>query len=171
MTPALARLIESMTEYDRGDAPRIQHFMKVHDFATTIGILEGIDEKTLRILEAAAVLHDIGIHLSEERYGNDNGKHQEELGPDEARRLLEQNGNYDAEEIERICFLIGHHHTYTGIDGLDWQILLEADFLVNSFESCLPREAIDSFRRKVFRTPSGIRLLNLMWDINTVGGD
>jgi hypothetical protein len=31
----------------------------------------------------------------------------------------------------RICFLIGHHHTYTKIDGPDFQILVEADFPVN----------------------------------------
>lgn len=36
--------------------------------------------------------------------------------------------------IERVCYLIGHHHTYTGIDGRDYQILVEADFLVNLYE-------------------------------------
>ncbi|MDE6410600.1 MAG: hypothetical protein K2K81_10230 [Muribaculaceae bacterium] len=50
--------------------PRIQHFVKVHDFATTIAMLENVDPSTLSILEAASVLHDIGIHLSEEKYGN-----------------------------------------------------------------------------------------------------
>lgn len=30
-----AKLIQAMVEYDKGDVPRIQHFMKVHDFAVT----------------------------------------------------------------------------------------------------------------------------------------
>ena len=30
-------------------------------------------------------------------------------------------------DVERICFIIGHHHTYKAIDGLDFQILVEAD--------------------------------------------
>ncbi len=61
-----AKLIVAMTTYDHGDPMRIQHFMKVHDFASAIGVLEGLDQETLFVLETAAVLHDIGIHLSEE---------------------------------------------------------------------------------------------------------
>ena len=33
--------------------------------------------------------------------------------------------------IRRVEYLVGHHHTYKDIDGLDYQILVEADFLVN----------------------------------------
>ena len=40
----------------------------------------------------------------------------------------------DADMLERICFLVGHHHTYKDVDGLDHQILLEVDFLVNAGE-------------------------------------
>lgn len=70
MEQRLANLMKAMVEYDKGDGPRIQHFVKVHDFATTIATLENVDPSTLSILEAAGVLHDIGIHLSEEKYGN-----------------------------------------------------------------------------------------------------
>ena len=42
----VARLIEFAIEYDKGDARRIHHFLKVHDFAATIGRLENIDEPT-----------------------------------------------------------------------------------------------------------------------------
>ena len=65
-----AKLIKAMVEYDKGDVPRIQHFMKVHDFAVTIAQLENVEEETLFILETAAILHDIGIHVSERKYGN-----------------------------------------------------------------------------------------------------
>ena len=41
------------------------------------------------------------------------------------------------------------------------KILLEADFLVNSYEGQKKSETIEAFCRNVFRTPSGIRLLSL----------
>ena len=68
---------------------------------------------------------------------------------------------YDVELISRVSFLVGHHHTYTNVKGIDYQILLEADFLVNSYEGQKKSEAIEAFCRNVFRTPSGIRLLSL----------
>lgn len=36
---------------------------------------------------------------------------------------------------ERVSYLVGHHHTYDHIDGMDYQILVEADFLVNFNEN------------------------------------
>ena len=51
----------SMIEFDRGDARRIQHFVKVHAFAKLIGELENIAEDELYTLEIAAYVHDIGI--------------------------------------------------------------------------------------------------------------
>ncbi len=166
MNAQLARLMRAMVRYDSGDVRRIQHFVKVHDFAATIGVSEGLDEETQFVLEAAAILHDIGIHLAEAMYGNCNGKAQEELGPGEARKLLSEVGGFSAGQVERICWLIGHHHTYTGVTASDHRILLEADFLVNSFEDNLSPDAVANFRDKVFRSPSAIALLNDMWGLS-----
>lgn len=149
-----------MILFDRGDARRIQHFLKVYQFAALIGKLEGLSPEQQEILEIAAILHDIGIIPSEKKYGISNGKLQEQEGPAYARELLNRISGYGQEFIERVCFLIAHHHTYEGVDGLDWQILLEADFLVNSFEKNMTEEAIKKFRASVFRTKSGIALLN-----------
>ena len=154
----------AMMEYDKGDVPRIQHFVKVHNFAATIAEAENVDPATTFVLETAAILHDIGIHPSEKKYGNCSGRHQEELGPAEAETLLRQLGGYTDEQIARVCFLIGHHHTYTGVDAIDWQILLEADFLVNSFEDGLTPEAIKAFEKNVFKTATGKKLLHTMFD-------
>ena len=153
-------VIHEMILFDRGDARRIQHFLKVYQFAALIGKLEGLSPEQQEILEIAAILHDIGIIPSEKKYGISNGKLQEQEGPAYARELLNRIGGYGQEFIDRVCFLIAHHHTYEGVDGLDWQILLEADFLVNSFEKNMPEEAIKKFRASVFRTKSGIALLN-----------
>jgi len=154
------KLIQAMVAYDRGDAMRIQHFIKVHDFAATIGRLENLDEKTLFILETAAIVHDIGIHLSEKKYGSSDGKHQEQEGPAEAEKLLYEVGGYTQEQIERVCWLIAHHHTYNNIIGKDYQILVEADFLVNIYEDHLNKTAVENVRYKIFKTSSGISLLN-----------
>lgn len=153
-------VIHEMILFDRGDARRIQHFLKVYQFAALIGKLEGLSPEQQEILEIAAILHDIGIIPSEKKYGISNGKLQEQEGPAYARELLNRISGYGQEFIERVCFLIAHHHTYEGVDGLDWQILLEADFLVNSFEKNMPEDAIKKFRASVFRTRSGIALLN-----------
>ena len=165
MNKQLAQLMQAMIRYDGGDVPRIQHFVKVHDFAATIGVSENLDEETLFILEAAAILHDIGIHPAEAKYGNCNGKAQEELGPDKARKLLQEVGGFTDAQTERICWLIGHHHTYSNVTSADHRILLEADFLVNSFEDHIAPNGIVTFREKVFRSPSAIDMLNKMWNI------
>ena len=160
-----ATLISAMTEYDRGDAARIQHLVKVHSFAATIAELENVDKETLFILETVAILHDIGIHVCERKYGDCRGKHQEQEGPAEAQKLLAEIGGYTHVQLERVCSLIAHHHTYEHVDGIDWQILLEADFLVNAFEDKLSESGIRTFESKVFKTTTGKRLLETMFGI------
>lgn len=159
-------LILAMTEFDRGNAALIQHFLKVFQFAHTIGVQEGLSPAQLKILDAAAILHDIGILPSQKKYGSGAGKYQEEQGPIYAKPMLEQQGDFSPAEIDRICFLIGHHHTYTGVDGMDYRILLEADFLVNSFEGKLPEEKVIAGRNNFFETKTGKLLLNTMFDLN-----
>ena len=155
-----AEVVRRMVLFDKGDARRIQHFLKVYMFAALIGKMEGLPPEQQEILEIAAILHDIGIIPAEKKYGTSNGKLQEQEGPAYARALLQEAGGYQPELIDRVCFLIAHHHTYEGVDGPDWQILLEADFLVNSFEKNMPEEAIKKMRSRVFKTGSGIAMLN-----------
>lgn len=90
----LSLLMRAMIKYDGGDVPRIQHFVKVHDFARMIGVTEDMGSEQLFILEAAAILHDVGIHAAEAKYGNSHGKHQEELGPAEAKKVLAEVGGF-----------------------------------------------------------------------------
>ena len=160
----ISSLIDEMIAYDKGDPRRIQHFIKVHNLARTIGQLEGLDEQTLYILESAAVVHDIGIHVCEEKYGSCEGKLQEKEGPTIARNLLERLG-YDQEVIDRICYLVGHHHTYTNITGIDYQILVEADFLVNLYEDGVSPDAVCKAYEKIFRTESGKKICRNMFGI------
>lgn len=160
----ISSLIDEMIAYDKGDPRRIQHFMKVHDFARTIGQLEGLDEQTLYILESAAVVHDIGIHVCEEKYGSCEGKLQEKEGPALAKELLERLG-YEQKVINRICYLVGHHHTYTNIDGVDYQILVEADFLVNMYEDGVSPDAVRKAYQNIFQTENGRKICRNMFGL------
>ena len=155
-------LILRMMEFDRGMPHLIQHFLKVHAFARLIGSKEGLDDRTLHILETAAIVHDIGIVPSLRVYGDDAGRHQEELGPEEAEKLLAALG-YDADVIARVSLLVSRHHTYTDILGMDHQILIEADFLVNLFENQASQEAIVHADQTIFATITGRALLHTMF--------
>lgn len=157
-------LFLAMIEFDKGDPKRIQHFTKVHSYAKLIGQMEELDDHTLFILEAAAYVHDIGIHPAEEKYGYQNGKLQEQEGPVAAGKLMDKLG-FDRSVIERVEFLVGHHHTYTNIDSVDYQILVEADFIVNLYEDDEQEEAIKNVRKNIFRTKSGTKILNEMFGL------
>ena len=151
-----------MIAYYDGDPKRIQHFTKVHSYARLIGIGEELDDASLFILEAAAYTHDIGIRVAEEKYGRCDGKLQEQEGPIIAQKMLSQLG-FENYIVERICFLIGHHHTYDNIDGLDYQILVEADFLVNLYEDDAGNRAIDKAYKRIFKTDTGKKIFRLMF--------
>ena len=157
-------LIKEMISFYSGDPKRIQHFIKVHSFAKTIGLLEKLDKETLYILETAALVHDIGIKACEEKYGDCNGKLQELEGPAEARKLLSELG-YAEGVMDRVCFLVAHHHTYDKVDKMDYQILIEADFLVNLFEDKLEKKSIEVAFNRIFKTPSGRVLCKQMFGL------
>ena len=141
-------LFMDMIAYYDGDPKRIQHFTKE------------LDDASLFILEAAAYTHDIGIRVAEEKYGRCDGKLQEQEGPIIAQKMLSQLG-FENYIVERICFLIGHHHTYDNIDGLDYQILVEADFLVNLYEDDAGNRAIDKAYKRIFKTETGKKISDM----------
>lgn len=155
----IGSVVSAMIEYLHGNLHEVEHMLKVYGYAKAIGEMEGLDPRTQRTLEIAAVVHDIGIPLAIQKYGNDAGPHQEELGPAEARTLLEGLG-CDGETIARVCHLVGHHHSYGCVDGIDYRILLEADFLVNASHNHLSQEAISAARASFFRTETGLRFLD-----------
>ena len=158
----LNNLCKKMIEFYRGDPARIQHFLKVHSFAQLIGQEEGLAEKTMYILEAAAYVHDIGIRPSIEKYGKENGSLQEKEGPAEAEKMMRELG-FEPDVIERVSYLVGHHHTYSNIDGMDYQILVEADFLVNYYEKRMKEETIRKSVSKIFRTETGKHIAEEMF--------
>ena len=155
-------LIGKMIDYYEGDPKRVQHFLKVYEFARLIGEAEELPKDTLTVLKTAAIVHDIGIKVSEQKYDSSAGKYQEQEGPAIAEPMLRACG-YEEEMIDRVLFLIAHHHTYNQIDGIDYQILVEADFLVNLFEDNSNRQVAENVKENIFRTKTGLWYLEKMF--------
>lgn len=162
MTDRERKLFDLTAEHFRGDAKRIQHFTKVYLYAAYIAEGEKLGSAEREILCAAAIVHDCGIVPAEEKFGRCDGKLQEQEGPAVAEILLRGAG-YGEECISRACYLVAHHHTYGDIVGADYQILVEADFLVNFYEDDLPERNIRAAVKGLFRTETGIRLAATMY--------
>ena len=142
----LEALTQAMFRWERGCPARIQHFIKVHAFARLLAAAEGLTPETRFILEAAALTHDIGIKPSLEKYGSSAGPYQEKEGPAPAREMLGRLG-FPATVTQRVCRLIGRHHTYT----------------VNLYEDGASPAAVAAAREKIFRTAAGRRILDEMY--------
>jgi predicted metal-dependent HD superfamily phosphohydrolase len=155
-------LINEMITYYAGDVKRINHFMKVYCFAKTIGEMEELDDRKQQILEIAAIVHDIGIKISEQKYNSSSGKYQQIEGPAIAEEFLNRL-NFSDEIISRVSYLVGHHHTYQVIDDMDFQILVEADFLVNIHEDSMEKDAAVMVRDKYFKTKTGKAFLENLY--------
>ncbi len=119
----IASVMKKMISYSEGSLHDINHFLKVHSYARLIGKLEKLDDNTQIILEVAAIVHDIACPMLRNKYGSADGKLQETEGMPLAREIL-QNTGLTEEQIERVVFLVGHHHTLDQIDGIDYQILI-----------------------------------------------
>lgn len=153
----ISRIMEKMIAFSMGNIHDIDHFIRVWAYARAIGELEHLDTDTQYILEVAALTHDIVCPLCRKKYGNTNGRHQETEGISMVRDFLCDTG-LTTEQISRVEFLVGHHHTFTGIDGMDYQILLEADYIANASENGYSKENVENFSKRIMQTDSGKEL-------------
>jgi uncharacterized protein len=158
MDKQIASALLEMTKRNRSDRKRIEHSLKVYGYAQLLGRLESLSLEKQFILELAAILHDIGIHVAEAKYGYSDGHKQEIEGPPVARQIME-NIAIDQRIIERVCFIVSKHHTFSAIDGIDFQLLVEADFLVNSVEEEVSQEGVARFVALNFKTESGKKVI------------
>lgn len=153
-----AQILEKMIVFSEGNIHDIDHLIRVWTYAQTIGKLEHLDEPTQYIVEVAAIVHDIACPLCRVKYGNTNGKHQEQESEPLVRQFLDGTG-LTPEQIERVVYLVAHHHTLTNIQGMDYQVLIEADYIANATENGYSEQNRQNFSDKVMRTASGKRLL------------
>jgi len=154
----IAQIMEKMIAFSEGNIHDIDHLIRVWSYARTIGELEGLDRETQYILEVAAITHDIACPLCREKYGNTNGKYQEAEGVPMVEAFLNGTG-MSAAQIERIKYLVGHHHTFSNIEGADYQILVEADYIANASENGYDEKNIENFLNKIVKTSAGKKLI------------
>lgn len=157
----IASAEEKMIAFYEGNLPDIEHFLKVHALARLIGQLEGLDAQTQTTLELASIAHDIACPLCRRKYGNAAGHLQEAESEPLVRDFFAEYA-LDSAMLERIVYLVTHHHTTTNVCGADYQILLEADFLVNAAESERWAAQAADFRKNVRQTAAGTRLFDEM---------
>lgn len=150
-------LLLKLMEVNENDPQRINHGFKVYCIAKLLAYMEDLDEATTKIIEASALLHDIGIRYSEENFADSSGKFQEKHGPIIARPILTTLTDDEA-FIDRVIYIIANHHTYDNIDGIDYQVLIEADFIVNVEEGNITLQAFNNAKKKFFKTSSSIIL-------------
>ena len=158
----ISQIIEKMIAFSDGNIHDIDHFIRVWTYARTIGELENLDRETQFLLEVAAITHDIACPLCRVKYGNTNGKYQEEEGVPMVKKFLSDTGIAE-EVIDRVAFLVGHHHTFSGIDGIDYQILIEADYIANATENGYGQENIVNFMQKIMKTEGGKQILKAIY--------
>lgn len=168
MDSKINELITAMITLYHDDPKRIHHFMKVYAFASAIAHSEQVNAQLQLRIEAAALVHDIGIHAAERKYRSAASIYQEKEGPPLARAMLSAIG-FSEPFVDRVCFLVGHHHTYTEIDSIDFQILVEADFLVNAGEEKMTKKAIIHFRNVYFTTETGKQYLDETYGLHRLG--
>jgi HD superfamily phosphodiesterase len=156
------KIIQEMIRFFGRDKKRIAHALKVYAYTETIAELENCNAETEKTAVFAAILHDTGIKIAEEKYGSCTMPQQEEEGPPVAREILSRIG-IESKLINRVCFLIAHHHHPGTSEDPDFRILLEADFIVNFEEGDLPLSSLKQTAENHFRTRSGISLLHTIF--------
>ena len=111
-------VMEKMIVASHGSFHDINHFLKVWAYARNIGMGEKLDDETQRTLEMAAIVHDISCPSLRAKYGNADGKKQEEVSSPMIKEFF---ADTDVEKsvVDRIDYMIAHHHTYTDVDGID----------------------------------------------------
>lgn len=160
----IAEMMKKMIEQAKGNTHDIHHFIKVWTYSKTIGELEKLDANTQLILEIAAITHDIACPKCREKYGNTNHSYQEKEGMVLVLKFLNEFDLTD-EQKARVVYLVGHHHTLKDINGQDYQILIEADYIVNADEMNFSMENIKNFADKIFKTETGLSLLKTIYKL------
>lgn len=154
----IAEILKKMIDFSHGSMRDIAHFTAVWTYAKTIGELEGLDTHTQFLVEVAAIVHDIACPFIRVASGHADFKRQELEGPPLAEKFL-SGCDVPEEDIARVSYLVGHHHTLRDIQGIDYQILIEADYIVNAMEKQYPPEQIRSFLNDYVKTNAGAELI------------
>jgi len=147
------QLLDEMKRVFGDDRARIDHALQVLEHAEDI--LEDVGGDPL-VVKAAAILHDIGIPEAERKHGSSAGKYQEMEGPPIARKILDKVG-ITGPRVAQICDIVGDHHSAKGAASTEFNIIWDADHLVNMHEEYATKspEKLQAFVEAMFRTRLG----------------
>ncbi|HOC93238.1 MAG TPA: HD domain-containing protein [bacterium] len=150
------RLISEMKAVFGDDARRVAHALKVLQHAERILECEKANPVTVI---AAAILHDIGIIEAERKHGSSAPKYQELEGPPIARAILKKL-DISGDVAEHIVRIVGSHHTAGDIESPEFNILWDADMIVNipDERAGMDKERLKAFIEKTFRTETGKKI-------------
>ena len=126
-----ARLTRILFEYFGADDRRCEHALCVLYHAERL--MGSYPDCDAEVVVASALLHDVGIKISEEKHGYNNGSTQEKYGPPVAGDLLRSIG-FPAPKIDVVMNIIGNHHSPSRYDYPELALLKEADRIVNRDE-------------------------------------
>ena len=149
--------IDALRAHFGPDQRHIDHSLKVLGHAEAIADEEGIEAEVRRIVFLAALYHDVGIKPALEKFGSSAAPYQEREGAPVAQEILR--GLEEPEEVvDRVVFIVGSHHTRAAVDDVDFQIVWEADLLVNIDEQGMTeRSDLDEIVEENFVTAAGRR--------------
>lgn len=153
------KVIAEMKKVFGDDEKRVAHAMRVLGFAEELLLKEPGNHD---VVISAALLHDIGIHEAERKYGSNSGKYQEIEGPPIANRIL-RSLKVKPEVIEEVSDIISHHHSPRKEETLNFKLLYDADLLVNLLEEVSPQKRV-TLRPKLpemFLTSAGSTLADV----------
>ena len=146
--------------YEEGHPRRTQHILKVYALAKMLGQMEGLSAEEQKILNAAAILHDIPIKYCKKIYNGDAcQENQKKEAPDLVKAFLEE-CNYAYDYFPQILELVEKHHDYACSKSKMLQVLIEADLIINCYESRPTGERLEEIKN-LFETLEGKKLLNL----------
>ena len=155
------KAIESMQFYFGKDEKRINHALSVLLYSEIILKDENITEEFAKqVVIYSAIFHDIGIPEAELKYNSSAAIYQEQEGPAVARLILGKL-QLRPDILERVCYIIGHHHTQKAIDDKAFQIIWEADFIVNVIEDWIKvsKAKKEEVIEKNFKSSSGKKII------------
>lgn len=163
MNELVTRLHKEVISYfAQTDLTQIEHTETVHNFAQLIARLEKCDEHKQDLIEMSALLHDIGCPNSKLKYGNTNAPNQEKEGKPMAEAML---ASYPIPETDKalIAQVVGSHHHLNVLKTLGFEILAEADLIVNLLEGYYSIEQAQHLYEHFVNTESAKELYRHMF--------
>lgn len=140
----VSAIISLMIQHNGGEPEKIYRMMKLYAFARSIAMEEGVADEERGMIEAAAVLCELGDNCSESAAYAD---------------MLLINLGCERNVIERVHGLVLQADQSGGIDSIYQQIICEARFIVSAYEQRLDKETIVEALNERFKTNCGRQYL------------